>query len=84
MKLKMGNVERQVSGETSIQKLKKMGYKEIESVKTPVKTTHEDDELDKKTVDELKAIAKEKGITGAGSLKKDELIAALEDVMASE
>lgn len=38
-------------------------------------------ELEKMKADELKALAKEKGIEGAASLTKDELLAVLKDVI---
>lgn len=84
MKMKLGNVEREVTGAAAIQKFKKLGYKEIEVAKKPEAEVLTDTELEKMTVEELKAHAKEKGITGASALKKDELIAALKDVNASE
>ena len=84
MKLKLGNVEREVAGATAIQKYKRMGYKEIEAVKEPEKDSSVTVELKALTMEELKALAKEKGITGASALKKDELLAALKDVNAGE
>lgn len=41
-------------------------------------------DLDEMTVEELKAVAKEKGITGVSALKKEELLALLKDVNAGE
>ena len=38
-------------------------------------------ELEKMKVDELKALAKEKGIEGAASLTKEELLAVLKEVV---
>lgn len=84
MKMKLGNVEREVTGATAIQKFKKMGYKEIEAVKKQEMDVPAGTELEKMTVEELKSFAKEKGITGASALKKDELIAAIKDVIAGE
>lgn len=41
-------------------------------------------DLDEMTVEELKAVAKEKGITGVSALKKEELLALLKDVNVGE
>lgn len=51
------------------------------AVNEEVKQPEEKPELDKMKVDELKAIAKEKGIEGAASLTKDELLAVLKEVV---
>lgn len=83
MKMKLGNVEREVTGAAAIQKLKNMGYKEINDVKVSEKP-EEGVNLEGMTVEELKAIAKEKGIAGASALKKDELLALLKDVITGE
>ena len=84
MKLKRGNVEREVSGAAAIEKFKSMGYKEIYVEKQLEKNDKVTVDLEGMTVDELKAVAKERGITGVGSLKKDELLALLKDVDAGE
>ena len=41
-------------------------------------------DLDEMTVEELKAVAKEKGIKGVSALKKEELLELLKDVNAGE
>ena len=41
-------------------------------------------DFDKMTVEELRAFAKEKGITGVSALKKEELLVLLKDVNAGE
>ena len=87
MKMKLGNMEREVTGAAAIQKLKNKGYKEIDVVKAPEKSNPEPEEgvnLEGMTVEELKAVAKEKGIAGASALKKDELLALLKDVITGE
>lgn len=50
---------------------------EAESKAVPV----EKPELEKMKVDELKTLAKEKGIEGAASLTKEELLAVLKEVV---
>ena len=80
MRLIKDNVERIVESEAQIRKLETAGYvplgaagsEKIEEVKP---------ELEKLKADELKALAKEKGIEGAASLTKDELLAVLKDVI---
>nr|WP_288974966.1 Rho termination factor N-terminal domain-containing protein [uncultured Blautia sp.] len=48
---------------------------EVLNEEEPVKT------IEDMTLPELKALAKEKGIKGAGSLNKEELLAVLKDVI---
>lgn len=51
------------------------------TAKEDVKQPEEKPELEKMKADELKTLAKEKGIEGASSLTKEELLAVLKDVI---
>lgn len=76
MKLKNHNVERIVSTDAQINKLKKQGYKEIEK-----ETLSESTPLEKMKMTELRTLAAEKEIEGYENLRKEELIEILKDVM---
>lgn len=75
-----GNVERLTESEAMAAKLKALGFKAIDS---PADKEVENDvtDIEKMTVANLKAVAKKKGIEGAGSLNKEELLAVLKDVI---
>ena len=51
--------------------------KKVESKKVEAKNTDNEDDLSKKTLAELKEIAKEKGIKGYSTMKKEELISSI-------
>lgn len=60
-------------------KAEKTGEKEVKEKKAPVKKVKEvSTDYTKMTVAELKAVAKEKGLTGYTTMKKDELISNLQ------
>lgn len=85
MRLIMNNVERIAETEAQIRKLQAAGYKPLETV-SPTEDgskveSEEKPELEKMKADELKSLAKEKGIEGAASLTKEELLAVLKDVV---
>ena len=69
-----GNVERIVETEYEKQRLEAMGFK-------PLADSNDEEamSLDKMNVNDLRAIAKEKGIEGVDKMKKDELLMALEE-----
>jgi hypothetical protein len=72
MKIRRGGVTRHVSQRAFDTKFKQQGYEIVEEVV--------EEELADKTVDELREIAKEEGLTGYYKLNKDELIAEIEKV----
>ena len=70
-----GNVEREADGVTA-DKLMKEGFKPIEGTVVEAVPSEPDMEknLEEMTVDELKALAKAKGLTGVSGLAKKELL----------
>lgn len=80
MRLIMNNVERIAESESQIRKLKAAGFKPLDRALDKQKEESKP-ELEKMKADELKAFAKEKGIEGASSLTKEELLAVLKDVV---
>ena len=78
MRLIKDNVERIAESEAQIRKT--AGYVPLGAAGSEAKEEVKP-ELEKLKADELKALAKEKGIEGAASLTKDELLAVLKDVV---
>lgn len=90
MRLKRGNVERIVSTEAEINKLKKHGFKEVSENKskkdnaaagedmTDFAENTSVEELDTK---ELREMAKEKGLKGYNSMGREDLLEALKEVV---
>ena len=66
--------QKEVLDAEKTKEVKKESKKEVKEVKEEVK---EDNELDSKNVTELRNMAKEAGIKGYSTMKKDELIASL-------
>lgn len=86
MRLIMNNVERIAEGEAQVRKLKDAGFKILEETgcKPGEESKPEEEskqELEEMKTEELKTLAKEKGIEGAASLTKAELLAVLKDVV---
>jgi hypothetical protein len=89
MRLIKGNVERIVEDQVMTAKLVADGFKELaearevetENQAEPENPPEPEKNLEDMTVPELKALAKEKGIEGASSLSKEDLIAVLKEVM---
>lgn len=79
MRVIMNNVERTTEDDVLIRKLMAAGFKPLEASK--IVKEEQKPELEKMKADELKALAKEKGIEGAASLTKEELLAVLKEVV---
>ncbi len=73
-KLQRLNVEKIAADEGARDKYIAQGFKLVEENKDTAIV-----DINKLTVDKLKEIAKEKGIEGYSNMKKEDLIAALED-----
>lgn len=83
MRLKKGNVERIAASELQAQRLMSDGYVKIDS---PVGQEEPaggrpDKPLEDMTVDQLRALAKEKGIGGYYSLAKQDLLELLKEAV---
>lgn len=89
MRLIKGNVEKIVKNDVIASKLIADGFKELSEVKVaepgkqaePENPPEPEKNLEDMTVSELKALAKEKGIEGASSLAKEDLLAVLKEVI---
>lgn len=83
MRLKKGNVERIVESELQAQGLMSDGYVKIDSPAGPEEPAGESSEkpLEEMTVDQLRALAKEKGIGGYYSLAKQDLLELLREAV---
>lgn len=78
MRLIRGNVEREVTDTAVAEKLIKDGFKQIEEgTVEAVPSENKEKNLEEMTAKELKALAKEKGLSGVSSLAKKELIEIL-------
>lgn len=79
------NVERVVTSKSDAEKLKKQGYKPVETMAKDTAAAEDirdgdkaPADLESMTVAQLREVAKEKGIKSAGSLSKTDLLALLE------
>lgn len=75
------NVERVTESEAMAAKLKALGFKPLGSETLTQEQGEGNTDIERMTVPELKALAKEKGIEGTASLNKGELLAVLKDVV---
>lgn len=80
MILKRGNVEREADG-IKAEQLMKDGFEMVENVRAQSPEVSVKKDLSEMTVEELKNLAKEKGISGASALTKAELQEVLKDVV---
>lgn len=80
MRLKRGNVEREADG-IKAEQLMKDGFERVENVRAQSPEFSNKKDLSEMTAEELKNLAKEKGISGASALTKAELQEVLKDVV---
>ena len=78
MRLKKGNVEREADG-IKAERLLNDGFTRVEAVKMQSPEVSNKKDLSEMTAEELKNLAKEKGISGASALTKAELQEVLND-----
>lgn len=75
MRLKRGNVEREVEDEFHVAKFVKDGYKPMEKITDSKETETKD--VQEMSLEELRQLAKAKGLKGTSSLAKQELLEIL-------
>lgn len=75
MRLKRGNVEREVEDEFHVAKFVKDGYKLMEKITDSKETETKD--VQEMSLEELRQLAKAKGLKGTSSLAKQELLEIL-------
>ena len=75
MRLKRGNVEREVEDELHTAKFMKDGYEPMEETTDPKETETKD--VQDMSLEELKQLAKAQGLKGASSLARQELLEIL-------
>ena len=75
MRLKRGNVEREVEDESRVAKFVKDGYKPMEKITDSKETETKD--VQEMSLEELRQLAKAKGLKGTSSLAKQELLEIL-------
>lgn len=80
MRLKRGNVEREADG-IKAEQLLKDGFERVETVRSQSPEVSVKKDLSEMTAEELKNLAKEKGISGVSALTKAELQEVLKDVV---
>lgn len=80
MRLIRKNVEREAGTEAQIAKLKAEGFREMDITQHAGKT-EKGRPLEECSAAELRAQAKARGLEGYSSLSKDELLAALKEVV---
>lgn len=80
MRLKRGNVKREADG-IKAEQLMKDGFERVENVRAQSPEVSNKKDLSEMTAEELKNLAKEKGISGASALTKAELQEVLKDVV---
>lgn len=80
MRLKRGNVEREADG-IKAEQLMKDGFEMVENVRAQSPEVSVKKDLSEMTVEELKNLAKEKGISGVSALTNAELQEVLKDVV---
>lgn len=78
MRLYKENVERIAESPAKIAKLKAEGFQEMEALP---EAEADPGNVDAMNLNELRALAKKKGLNGYASLAKSELLAALKDVV---
>lgn len=75
------NVERIAESPDAIAKLKAAGYTEVEPAQMPENVTEATIDISDMDTAHLRALAKEKGLSGYSALTKAELLDVLKDVV---
>lgn len=81
MILLRGNVEKEVKNAYDIEKLKKEGFKEISPTEQKESDAVKEKEINEMNLKELKEYATNKGISGASSLSKEQLLEVLKEMI---